>query len=113
MEFRGSPVRAEAVSANGLRALGLPESYPAFRQGKEVSHAVCQRVGEQAHAQGLRGIWCRSVCTPDGRGRELAWFPATGRSKAKPVWFSPLLFGARRDATGWADPGLEQQKDPA
>ncbi len=108
-----SQVCVDAVSDEGLKAVGLPESYPSSRSGKDVSHPVCQRLGVQVNSGGLRGVWCRSACTPDGRGRELAWFPATRRSKANAVWASPLPFGAWRDAAGWADLGLEQQTDPA
>ena len=107
-----SQICAEAVSDKGLTALGLPDSYPTSESGKEVPHPMCQRVGEQVHAEGLRGVCCRSACTPDGRGLELAWFPATRRSKAKAIWASPLPFGACRDATDWADLGLVQQTGP-
>ena len=106
-----SQICAEAVSAEGLRALDLPGDYPTSRSGKEVPHTVCQRVGEQIHAEGFRGVWCRSSCSPDGRGRELAWFPATRRSKAWAIWASPLPFGAWRDAANWADLGLESQAE--
>ncbi len=103
---------AEAVSGRGLRALDLPDSYPTSRSGGEVPHSVCQRTGERVHAEGLRGVWCRSACTPDGRGRELAWFPATRRSKARAIWASPLPFGAWRDGSEWGDLGSGQQEDP-
>ena len=108
-----SQTSAEAVSNEGLRLLGLPKTYPVYRSGREVPHRVCQRVGEEVHADGLRGVWCRSACTPDGSGRELAWFPATRRSKAKAVWASPLPFGAWREAADWVDLGLERQPEPA
>jgi hypothetical protein len=44
------------------------------------------------HGVGLRGVLCRSAA---GVGREFAWFPAA-RSRARPVWSSPLAFGAWR-----------------
>jgi hypothetical protein len=31
---------------------------------------------------GLRGVRCRLAQAPRGAGRELAWFPATARSRA-------------------------------
>ncbi|MDZ7643620.1 MAG: hypothetical protein U5K76_04925 [Woeseiaceae bacterium] len=42
----------------------------------------CQPIGARAWAAGLRGVRCRSARTAEGAGRELAWFPATSRSKA-------------------------------
>jgi RES domain-containing protein len=103
---------ADAVSEEGLKALGLPGTYPISRSGKAVPHQVCQRVGEKVHSIRFRGVWCRSACSPDGRGRELAWFPATGRSRARVVGDQALPFGAWKNATDWADLGLEPQRDP-
>jgi hypothetical protein len=103
---------ADATTAPGLRALDLPASYPLDESGEEVPSARCQQIGGRAHEDGLRGVWCRSAATVDGRGRELAWFPATGRSRARPVWSVPLRLGGWRDATHWADLNLPDQAQP-
>lgn len=104
---------ADAASPAGLRALGLPASYPLGTDGERVSHEHCQSVGARVHAANLRGIWYISAASRDGVGRELAWFPATPRSKARPVWREPLPLGSWRDASVWADVGLADQREPA
>ncbi len=73
---------ADAHSSGGLEALGLPETYPAHRNGRPVTHESCQPVGAQVKAHGLRGVHARSAATRNPEGRELAWFPATSRSAA-------------------------------
>jgi hypothetical protein len=103
---------ADAVTLAGLRSLGLPDSYPQDPTGGHVGHDVCQPIGERLRAAQLRGVWCRSASTADGRGRELAWFPATSRSLARPVWRAPLPLGRWRHAARWADIGLPEQPDP-
>jgi hypothetical protein len=104
---------ADAATPAGLVALGLPASYPLEADGTAVAHTRCQGLGERVHAAGLRGVWCISAATVDGVGRELAWFPATPRSRARPVWDEPLPLGAWRNADGWADLDLDPQADPA
>jgi hypothetical protein len=69
----------------GVAAVGLPASYPLAHNGDLVAHAECQPIGENARAAGLRGVRSRSAQSPMGAGRELAWFPATGRSRASVV----------------------------
>lgn len=103
---------ADAVSPTGLRALGLPESYPVDAKGTRVDRETCRPIGVGVQELGLRGVWCRSVLQDDGEGRELAWFPATRRSVARPVWERPLPLGAWRLARGWADLGLVAQPEP-
>ena len=76
---------ADVHSAAGVLAAGLPRGYPLERGGGLVPHGRCQVVGGQARAEGLRGVHCRSAVTPHGEGRELAWFPATTRSRARLV----------------------------
>lgn len=76
---------ADAHSADGIAAVGLPASYPLDAGGEPIGHAVCQPIGVAAKKAGLRGVRCRSAQTPFGAGRELAWFPATARSRARPV----------------------------
>ncbi len=103
---------ADAVSDAGLHALGLPRSYPVDAQGKPIFHSHCQPLGVAVHKRRLRGVWCRSAATPDGKGRELAWFPAGARSKANPIWKRPLTLGAWLYARDWSDIGLTPQADP-
>jgi RES domain len=103
---------ADAASAAGLKTLRLPSSYPVDRKGKPISHARCQRVGAAVRSERLNGLWCRSAATPEGRGRELAWFPSGSRSKAKPAWRRPLPLDAWIYAKQWSDIGLDPQPDP-
>lgn len=91
-----SQVVADAWSAAGLRALGLPVQYPLDASGNPVPRARCQPLGAALHAKGLRGVHCRSARLVDRSGRELAWFPASSRSRAVLVdvvpfarWFRP------------------------
>ncbi|MEN8375361.1 MAG: hypothetical protein ABFS34_07930 [Gemmatimonadota bacterium] len=103
---------ADAVTVAGLRALHLPDTYPRNANGTAVSVARCRTAGSRVRAEGLRGVWARSALGHGERGRELAWFPASVRSRARPVWEAPLPLGAWRDAAGWDDLGLETQPDP-
>lgn len=73
---------ADAITDDGLGQLGLPDTYPRYRNGRPVRHDVCQPVGESVKEAGLRGIHARSAATEDGSGRELAWFPARETSRA-------------------------------
>ena len=102
---------ADAVSTVGLKALGLPASYPLDAKGEAIPHSRCQHVGVAVRGRRLRGIWCRSAATPDGRGRELAWFPSSARSKARPLWKRALPLGAWLYARQWSDIGLAAQAD--
>ena len=65
------------------RAVGLPTTYPQDEHGELVGHQVCQPIGAEVHSHGLRGVRCRSARVPDGAGRELAWFPATSRTRPR------------------------------
>jgi hypothetical protein len=76
---------ADAVSDAGLERLGLPDTYPRFRNGRPVRHDVCQPIGASVHDTGLRGVRARSALVEDGSGRELAWFPARETSRATSV----------------------------
>ncbi len=101
-----------AALVYGLKALGLPCSCPLNPTGAEIPHATCRPIGAAVRERRLRGIWYRSAGTGDGRGRELAWFPATSRSvasAAKP----PIPLGDWRHAATWADVGLPDQADPS
>lgn len=80
----------DAHSPGGIAAVGLPATYPLDASGLLVPHAPCQGIGRAAHQAGLRGVRCLSARTPDGAGRELAWFPATARSRARRVRTRPF-----------------------
>ena len=114
----GTPVEVEdldddAFREAGLGGLDLPRTYPLVEDGSSVPHAVWRIIGDAVYAEGLRGVVARSAATPDGGGRELAWFPATSRSRAHPVWEEPLQLGAWRYATSWNDLDLPGQADLA
>ena len=70
----------DAYTVAGLRAAGLPETYPLDGDRVPVAHARCQRIGERVKKAGLRGVRARSAQSRDGAGRELAWFPASPRT---------------------------------
>jgi hypothetical protein len=84
-------VVADAVTDVGLDALGLPNTYPADEYGSIIPRTTCQPIGAAVKDQGMRGIHARSAVTPDGTGRELAWFPARTSSRATPTG-DPLPF---------------------
>ena len=73
---------ADVHSGEGVAAVGLPASYPLDGMGDLVDRSACQPIGDQVHTAGLRGVRCRSAQAPHGAGREVAWFPATSRSRA-------------------------------
>ena len=107
------PSRQTACDAHtdaGLCAAGLPPTYPLDETGRVVPHARCQPIGVRARAASLRGIRARSARSRDGAGRELAWFPAAIRSKARPV--ATLAFSewfwSRADLPGTTDRGAPQ-----
>ncbi len=65
----------DSVSDNSLTRLGLPVSYPRHANGRTVSHATCQALGQHAWNDGLPGIACRSAATgAAGTNEELAFF---------------------------------------
>lgn len=76
---------ADVHTRAGLEAVGLPSTYPLDDAGQVVEHRPCQEIGVHVKQRGLRGIRCRSARAPDGAGRELAWFPATKRSRVRQV----------------------------
>lgn len=76
-------VVADIHTPEGVADVGLPASYPRDQRWGLVQHAVCQRIGQQVRAAGWRGVRCRSARTQYGAGRELAWFPAGPRSRAR------------------------------
>jgi RES domain len=82
----------DAHSREGVKAAGLPQTYPLDSKGALVARERCQPIGLEAKHADLRGVRARSARAPDGAGRELAWFPATARSRAKHA--KTLLFDA-------------------
>ncbi len=76
---------ADVHTRSGVASSGLPATYPNSKDGHPVSHETCREVGARAHLDGLRGVRCRSAPQPDGAGRELAWFPASKRSRAREI----------------------------
>ncbi|MEO0575669.1 MAG: RES family NAD+ phosphorylase [Pseudomonadota bacterium] len=80
----------DAHTPEGIDALSLPAQFPLTANGDTVSHTVCQRVGQRVKDRGLRGLRARSAQSRDGVGRELAWFPASSRSKATQVSVAPF-----------------------
>ena len=72
----------DAHSLAGVRAAGLPTTYPIDEQGDIVPWAICQPIGERVKKAGLRGVLTRSAQSRQVE-RELAWFPASARSRAR------------------------------
>ena len=75
----------DAHSPAGVRAAGLPDTYPLDKDGAPFPHTRCRPIGARARAARLRGIRARSAQSRDGACRELAWFPASARSVARRV----------------------------
>lgn len=67
----------DAVTDEGLAALGLPAEYP---EGVEWNQ--CQPIGQVAYDAGEPGIACRTACRGGGDPdhEELAWFDRDGIS---------------------------------
>lgn len=74
----------DLVTARGLKAAGLPVSYPRDLTGALVGHADCQPIGVRARRDGHPGIACRPALARAPAGaEELAYF---GRRKLKELW---------------------------
>lgn len=91
---------ADAHTPAGVAALDLPATYPLDGRARLVPHGPCQAAGRRVLEAGVRGVRCRSARAPDGAGREVAgrevaWFPATKRSRAT------LVRRLRFDAWFW------------
>lgn len=108
----GGQYCADAVTGEGLKALGLSDRYPLDAKDQRVPRSECQPLGQAIQAAGLRGVWCRSAASDKGIGRELAWFPARPASRARWVWPVPKPLGAWRHAEDWSDLGLVDQAEP-
>ncbi len=74
---------ADIHSPRGVSAVGLPSTYPADIKGATIGHDVCQPIGAAVQAVGYSGVRCRSAQSPNGAGRELAWFPDPTGAVAK------------------------------
>lgn len=74
----------DAVSNEGLSALGLPATYPLDASGGVLPHCQCQPVGQGAFDDGELGIACRSAAA-GARGEGLAWFAQVGRPMPRKV----------------------------
>jgi hypothetical protein len=83
----------DALSAPGLRAVGLPATYPLAADGSVVPHATCQPIGARLYDEGELGVAARSAAPDAGRGREVAWFAQPGRR--------PLVAVARTPFAAW------------
>lgn len=82
----------EAISKEGLAALGLPDSYPLDELGRTAPHSVCQPIGAQARKAGEHGIACLSAAPAAPRGgEELTYFgsPALRAERVEPFvdWY--------------------------
>ena len=51
----------DCVTALGLGAVGLPQTYPRHANGRPVRHETCQPIGQAAFDDGHPGIACRSA----------------------------------------------------
>lgn len=78
---------------DGVAQVGLPVTYPTDTEGAMVAHETCQPIGTTVKAAGYSGIRCRAAQSPDGEGRELAWYPAAAETSA--------TLTTRLDYEGW------------
>ena len=85
-------VVCDAHTSEGIKAAGLPSTYPVDSTGKTVPHLQCQNIGRRVKDERKRGVHARSAQSIDAINLELAWFPASTRSVARPV--ERLLYGA-------------------
>ena len=85
----------DCVSEFGLVAAGLPRTYPRHRNGRPVTHAACQLIGQQAFDGNLPGIACRSAATgATAINEELCFFDRPGQAR-------PALVGRTSFADWW------------
>ena len=78
LEF-AEQARLDCVGDGGLKAVGLPASYPFHPDSRPVEHPDCQPIGQAMFDDGLPGVACRSA--PRGAttaAEELAMFARTG-----------------------------------
>jgi hypothetical protein len=83
----------DALTDDGLNSLGLPTTDPLDDHGSAVDHDVCQPIGARAHANGERGIACRSATTgAPARAEELAYFGSKRLAARRRVRFDEWYF---------------------
>jgi hypothetical protein len=51
----------DCMTAVGLQAVGLPDTYPRHRNGRPVRHVDCRPIGQLAFEDGRPVIACRSA----------------------------------------------------
>jgi RES domain-containing protein len=93
----------DAVTNAGLRALGLPTSYPFDARGDRIEWSTTQPIGKRVWDLAEASIACRSASLPRGeRGEELAWFVRaradrlrTARRRDFDAWFEGAPSGRR------------------
>ena len=85
-------VVCDAHSPGGLRAAALPDSHSPEPDGTPATVARCQPVSAKAKEGILHGVRARWARSPDGAGRELAWFPAAVHGGVRQV--RTLVFAA-------------------
>lgn len=83
----------DAISAAGVRAIELPDSYPSYPDGSTVPHSICQPIGQTLYDDAELGIAGRSAAAGAEGGCELAWFARPGRT--------PLVPQSRRAFDHW------------
>jgi RES domain len=70
------------IRDGGLKAAGLPVSYPRHRDGRPVEHPDCRPIGKAAFDDGLPGVACRSAAREaTSADEELAVFARAGAAK--------------------------------
>jgi hypothetical protein len=92
VDVRVRPARyLDVVTRAGIRAAGLPATYPLTASGTEVGWEVCQPTGRRAREAGLAGVACLSA---RANGEELAHYGrrrdlAIVASRSFDDWFWP------------------------
>lgn len=72
----------DAVTLEGLKALGLPATYPLADDGDPVPWPACQVIGQSAYDDGEAGVACLSAAT-HADGEELALFTPNATTSAR------------------------------
>lgn len=91
----------DVVSASGIRATGLPSTYPLDGKGNFISHSACQEVSVKAHAEELNGVEAPAAVRASHDCLEFAWWPknATAHSYGNRLpyglWRSELIVDVR------------------